>query len=180
MIRRYPRIKGRHAVLALLCLSVFGYLPASYSRTDPITRYIKLLKSKQVNRRIELILIPFFITARVLRHRGMIEESEFVCVAQGVRERREKHGLLQTAHGFAARAFRLSPGHAILYPRSPLTMSRVMEASKVGSTPGINARRLEFCSRRGGPPASSGQALCPPKTGAHEGRPYFSMPALPR
>jgi REP element-mobilizing transposase RayT len=80
----------------------------------------------------------FFITCRVLRCRGALEESEFQCLARVVRERREKYHFLLTAWVFLPDHW-----HAILFPRFPVTISRVMESIKVGSILRINARRNE-------------------------------------
>jgi putative transposase len=80
----------------------------------------------------------FFITCRLLPHRGRLEEPEFECLARVVRERREKHHFLLTAWVFLPDHW-----HAILFPRFPLTVSRVMESIKVGSTLRINVGRKE-------------------------------------
>jgi REP element-mobilizing transposase RayT len=55
-----------------------------------------------------------------------------------VRERREEHHFLLTAWVFLPDHW-----HAILFPAHPLTLSRVMEAIKVGSTHRTNAGRRE-------------------------------------
>jgi REP element-mobilizing transposase RayT len=80
----------------------------------------------------------FFITCRVLRCRGALEESEFQALARVVRERREKYHFLLTAWVFLPDHW-----HAILFPRFPVTISRLMESIKVGSTLRVNARRNE-------------------------------------
>jgi putative transposase len=80
----------------------------------------------------------FFITCRVLRCRGALEESEFQCLARVVRERREKYHFLLTAWVFLPDHW-----HAILFPRFPVTISRLMESIKVGSTLRVNARPNE-------------------------------------
>jgi putative transposase len=80
----------------------------------------------------------FFITCRLLPQRGELKESEFACLARVVRERREKHRFLLTAWVFLPDHW-----HAILFPRFPITISRVMESIKVGSTLRINAGRGE-------------------------------------
>ncbi|MGD0456359.1 MAG: transposase [Terriglobia bacterium] len=80
----------------------------------------------------------FFITCRLLPHRGRLEEPEFECLARVVRERREKHHFLLTAWVFLPDHW-----HAILFPRFPLSISRVMKSIKVGSTLRINAGRKE-------------------------------------
>ena len=68
----------------------------------------------------------------------MFDEAEFECLARVIRERRKKHGFLLTAWVFLPDHW-----HAILYPPHPLTISRVMESIKVGSTLRINGRRRE-------------------------------------
>jgi REP-associated tyrosine transposase len=68
----------------------------------------------------------------------MFDEAELECLARVIRERRTKHGFLLTAWVFLP-----DHGHAILYPPYPLTISRVMESIKVGSTLRINGRRRE-------------------------------------
>jgi putative transposase len=80
----------------------------------------------------------FFITCRLLPTRGRLRESEFECLARVVRERREEHRFLLTA-------WVLLPDHwhAIFFPSFPLTISRVMESIKVGSTLRVNAGRNE-------------------------------------
>ena len=91
--------------------------------------------------RLHLLVLSdrfFFITCRVLRCRGALEESEFQCLARVVRERREKHQFLLTAWVFLPDHW-----HAILFPRFPVTISRLMESIKVGSTLRVNARRNE-------------------------------------
>jgi putative transposase len=80
----------------------------------------------------------FFITCRLLPHRRVLGVSEFECLARVVRERREKHHFLLTAWVFLPDHW-----HAILFPRFPVTISRVMESIKVGSTLRINAGRGE-------------------------------------
>ncbi|MGH9865197.1 MAG: REP-associated tyrosine transposase [Candidatus Acidiferrales bacterium] len=52
--------------------------------------------------------------------------------------RREEHGFLLTAWVFLPNHW-----HAILFPRAPLTVSRVMESVKVSSTLRINRERDE-------------------------------------
>ena len=80
----------------------------------------------------------FFITCRVLRWRGPLEQSEYQCLARVVRERREKYQFLLTAWVFLPDHW-----HAILFPRFPVSISRLMESIKVGSTLRINARRKD-------------------------------------
>jgi len=80
----------------------------------------------------------FFITCRLLPHRGRLSQPEIECLARVVRERRQKYHFLLTAWVFLPDHW-----HAILFPRFPLTLSRVMEATKVGSTHRVNAGRSE-------------------------------------
>ena len=76
-------------------------------------------------RRLLLFDRFFFITCRLLPHRRMLEESEFDCLAGVLRERREKHHFLLTAWVFLPDHW-----HAIIFPRFPVTISRVMESIK--------------------------------------------------
>ena len=80
----------------------------------------------------------FFITCRLFRGREKLSEGDFDPLARVIADRRSQHGFLLTA-------WVLLPdhGHAILFPRHPLTISRVMEAIKVGSTLRINGARSE-------------------------------------
>ena len=80
----------------------------------------------------------FFITGRLLPRRGRLGESEFDCLARIIRERRERHHFLLTAWVFLPDHW-----HAIFFPRFPLTISRVVESIKVGSTHRINHARKE-------------------------------------
>ncbi|MCL5006213.1 MAG: transposase [Acidobacteria bacterium] len=78
----------------------------------------------------------FSVSCRLARHRELLSEAEFEQLAGVMRQRREEHGFLLTA-------WVLMPDHwhAIIFPRFPLTISRVMEAIKVGSTLRINGAR---------------------------------------
>ena len=80
----------------------------------------------------------FFITCRLLPRRARLGESEFELLARVIRERRDPHRFLLTA-------WVLLPdhGHAIIFPRYSLAISRVMEAVKVGAARRINAGRNE-------------------------------------
>jgi len=80
----------------------------------------------------------FFVTCRVLPCRRGLEEGGFQCLARVLRERREKYHFLLTAWVFLPDHWR-----AILFPRFPATLSRVMESIKVGSTLRINGGRKE-------------------------------------
>ena len=80
----------------------------------------------------------FFVTCRLLPRRTRLAAGEFEDLARVIRERRDEHRFLLTA-------WVLLPDHwhAIFFPRHPLTISRVLEAIKVGSTLRINAGRKE-------------------------------------
>jgi REP element-mobilizing transposase RayT len=79
-----------------------------------------------------------FVARRLLPQRVKLEEPELERWARVVRERREAHHFLLTAWVFLPEHW-----HAVIFPRYPLTISRVMEAIKVGSTHGINSGRRE-------------------------------------
>ena len=80
----------------------------------------------------------FFLSCRVLPTRQILSEFDFATLAHVIMERRKEHG-------FFLRAWVFLPdhGHAIISPRFPLTISRVLEAIKVGATLRINRRRGE-------------------------------------
>jgi putative transposase len=80
----------------------------------------------------------FFLSCRVLPQRAQLTEHEFAILARVIRERRQEHGFLLTAWVFLPDHW-----HAIIYPRFPLTISRVLESIKVGATLRINRRRGE-------------------------------------
>jgi len=80
----------------------------------------------------------FFITCRVHGLRAKLSEADFSVLSEVVRERRSAHRFLLTAWVFLPDHW-----HAIIFPRSPLTISRVMESIKVSATRLINARRAE-------------------------------------
>jgi REP-associated tyrosine transposase len=80
----------------------------------------------------------FFITCRVYRPRSELNETEFSILAEVVRERRKKYRFL-----LAAWVLLPDHWHAIIFPRSPLTISRVIESIKVSGTRLINNRRGE-------------------------------------
>ena len=95
---------------------------------------------RRMSRRRRLVLSDrfFFITCRVHRLREKLSEAEFSVLAQVMRERRKVHGFWLTAWVFLPDHW-----HAIIFPRSPLTISRVMESLKVSATRLINAERGE-------------------------------------
>ena len=59
----------------------------------------------------------------------MVGESEFECLAGVVRERREKHHFLLTAWVFLPDYW-----HVIIFPRSPVTISRVIDQGKAAES----------------------------------------------
>ena len=71
----------------------------------------------------------FFITCRVYRPCGRLTESEFSILAKVVRERHKKHGFILSAW-----VFLIDQWHAIIFPRSHLTISTAMESIKVSAT----------------------------------------------
>ncbi len=89
-------------------------------------------------RRLVLSDRYFFVTCNRRRTRGELSEDDFAILAQVLEVRRAVHGFLLTAWVFLPDHW-----HAILGPRFPLTISRVLEAIKVGSTRRINAQRRE-------------------------------------
>ena len=80
----------------------------------------------------------FFVTCRLLPRRRILSESEFICLARAIHRRRARLGFLLTAWVFLP-----DHGHALLFPRHPLTISEVMESIKVSSTRLINRERAE-------------------------------------
>jgi REP element-mobilizing transposase RayT len=80
----------------------------------------------------------FFVTCRVLPARRRLSDPEFACLAQAIRERREKYSFRLTAWVFLPDHW-----HAILYPAHPLTISLVMESIKDAATKRINRSRRE-------------------------------------
>ncbi len=91
--------------------------------------------------RLRRLVLPdrfFFVTCRVHRLRKNLSEGEFECLAEVIRERRKVRGFLLTAWVFLPDHW-----HAIIYPRFPLTISRVMESLKISATRLLNANRGE-------------------------------------
>ena len=89
-------------------------------------------------RRLVLSGRYFFLSCRVLPARAKLSEAEFAILPQVIRERRQQHGFFVTAWVFLP-----DHGHAIIYPGVPLTISRVLEAIKVGATQRIHRHRGE-------------------------------------
>lgn len=84
-------------------------------------------------RRLVLSDRLFFLSCRVLPTRRDLSECEFASLAEVIKERRKVHRFLLTAWVFLPDHW-----HAIVFPRSPLTISRVLEAIKVGATLRLN------------------------------------------
>lgn len=80
----------------------------------------------------------FFVTCHVSRAKTWLSEREFECFAEVFADRRKELGFHLTAWVFLPNHW-----HAILYPAHPLTISRVVESIKVGSTLRINRMRSE-------------------------------------
>jgi REP-associated tyrosine transposase len=89
-------------------------------------------------RRLVLSDRYFFLSCRVLPKRSRLTEHEFAILARAIQQRRQQHGFLLTAWVFLPDHW-----HAIIYPGFPLTISRVLEAIKVGATLRINRWRGE-------------------------------------
>ena len=78
----------------------------------------------------------FFVTCRVLKHRAPLQASDLHLLANVIRERRNQSHFFLTAWVFLPDHW-----HAIIFPRFPLTISRVMESIKVASTQRLNGGR---------------------------------------
>jgi REP element-mobilizing transposase RayT len=85
----------------------------------------------------------FFITRRVSRRRRHLLESELATLAEVIAERRAEHSFLLTAWVFLP-----DHGHAIFYPRHPLTMSRVMAGWRRPFFAGLRRGNLRIHSIR--------------------------------
>ena len=75
---------------------------------------------------------------RLFKTRTQLDEAEFPQLAHAIQTARSTHQFLLTAWVFLPDHW-----HAILYPRHPLTISRVIEVIKVRSTSTINRKRRE-------------------------------------
>jgi putative transposase len=89
-------------------------------------------------RRLVLCERYFFVTCRVHASRRRLNQSELAILAEAICQRR-------AAMPFVLAAWVLLPDHwhAIIFPRCPLSVSRVMEAIKVSATRLINRSRGE-------------------------------------
>jgi REP element-mobilizing transposase RayT len=90
-------------------------------------------------RRLVLSDRYFFVTCNLRPRRNRLNETDFECLAAVIIARREIHGFCLTAWVFMPDHW-----HAIIYPRHPLTISRVMESIKVSSTSLLNTGRKEL------------------------------------
>ncbi len=89
-------------------------------------------------RRLALSDRFFFITCNLARGRRLLSEDAFARLGSIINSRRKVHGFLLTAWVFVPDHW-----HAILFPRHPTTISRVMESIKVSSTRQLNTHRKE-------------------------------------
>jgi putative transposase len=80
----------------------------------------------------------FFVTCQLHRRRRLLSEDDFTSLAEAIQLTREAHGFLLTGWVFLPDHW-----HAVIFPRHPLTLSRVMEIIKVRSTHKSNLRRRE-------------------------------------
>jgi len=78
----------------------------------------------------------FFVTCNLARRRQKLTEDDFARLAEVIQSLREEHKFFLTAWVFLPDHW-----HAIVFPRHPLTISRVMEVIKVQSTVKVNLRR---------------------------------------
>ena len=78
----------------------------------------------------------FFITCRVHASRGELSGAELAVLADAIQGRRTALQFLLTAWAFLPDHW-----HAIIFPRSPLTISQAMAAVKVSWTLLISGRR---------------------------------------
>ena len=79
-----------------------------------------------------------FVTVNLLKSRAKLRENEYPCLALSLARMHQKHDFSLTAWVFLPDHW-----HAIIYPRYPLTISRVLKAVKVSSTISINLARHE-------------------------------------
>ena len=80
----------------------------------------------------------FFVTCSLYRLRHPLTDDDFSCLAEAIQSARAAHHFLMTAWVFLPDHW-----HAVIFPRHPLTISRVMEVIKVRSTLQTNLRRKE-------------------------------------
>ncbi len=80
----------------------------------------------------------FFVTCQLHRGRRLLDEDDFTALAEGIQLTRQAHGFLLTGWVFLPDHW-----HAVIFPRHPMTLSRVMEIIKVRSTHKSNLQRCE-------------------------------------
>ena len=121
-------------------LKILGLAWSAASKLWQVRRWGWRVIIRAVSRLRRLVLSDrfFFITCRVYRPRGKLNECEFSILAEAVRARRKKHRFLLTAWVFLPDHW-----HALIFPRSPLTLATAMESIKVAATRRINAQRGE-------------------------------------
>jgi len=78
----------------------------------------------------------FFVTVKLLPRRAILQDQDFKLLAGSLARMRRKHGFVLTAWVFLPDHW-----HAIIYPRYPLSISRVLKAVKVSSMISINLTR---------------------------------------
>lgn len=100
-----------------------------------------------------------FVTVDLLRSRARLREEDYASLALSLARMRQAHDFLLTAWVFPPDHW-----HAIIYPRYPLTISRVLKGVKVRSTISINLGRQETGELWQGrfPSGHSGQASTVP------------------
>src|SRR5579875_62439 len=113
-------------------LRLFAGSSSCWNKTHGYNRGVSRL------RRIALSDRYFFVTCHVSRERRWLSENEFECLAEVFAARRKELGFQLTAWVFLPNHW-----HAVVYPAHPLTISRVVESVKVGSTLRVNRMRSD-------------------------------------
>ena len=90
-------------------------------------------------RRLFLSDCYFFVTCNLWRGRSLLEEADFISLAESIVSARKAHQFLLTAWVFLPDHW-----HGIVYPPYPLTISKVLKSIKLISTPYINRLRREL------------------------------------
>jgi putative transposase len=90
-------------------------------------------------RRLFLSDCYFFVTCNLRRGRSLLEEADFISLAESIVSARKAHQFLLTAWVFLPDHW-----HGIVYPPYPLTISKVLKSIKLISTPYINRLRREL------------------------------------
>jgi REP-associated tyrosine transposase len=89
-------------------------------------------------RRLFLCDRYFFVTVNLRRDRGKLDERDYTQLVATLARMRSRRGFLLTAWVFLPDHW-----HAIVYPRSPASISQVIKAVKVSSMIAINRVRHE-------------------------------------